>query len=116
MLLLLQAIKNVGMSGIISEEELDAIMDVADTSGNGKIEYNGRPVSHSPDIKNAHSIKTDPRITFQYNKFRFKVHTYIHRPTWKSKAKGLVRPLCTCRTKKNAKSLTKKRHRFKKYI
>lgn len=35
-----EAIKHIGIPEIMTEEELDTIMDAADTSGNGSIEYN----------------------------------------------------------------------------
>jgi len=36
-----QAIKNAGLCEVMTEEDLDSMMDTADTSGNGTIEYSG---------------------------------------------------------------------------
>jgi len=41
LLLLVQAIKNAGLCEVMTEEDLDSMMDTADTSGNGTIEYSG---------------------------------------------------------------------------
>jgi len=41
LLLLLQAIKSVGLGDVMTDEELDAVMNLADTNGSGAIEYQG---------------------------------------------------------------------------
>ena len=42
LILLLQTIQSVGMWEAMTEEELDQMMDAADTSGNGTIEIDGK--------------------------------------------------------------------------